>query len=69
MPDDKINHITCENCGHGSSKVTETRRIDNDDLIVSQRRRQCNKCAHKWFTYEVCREYIKAVIDGVGLRQ
>ncbi|MFB6166932.1 MAG: transcriptional regulator NrdR [Candidatus Nanohaloarchaea archaeon] len=42
--------MRCPHCGHGGSRVVETRENDSED--VTRRRRECKECGDRFTTYE-----------------
>lgn len=44
--------MTCPKCGSGDTGVTNTRI----ETYACTRRRECNKCGHKFTTYEITKE-------------
>ena len=49
--------MRCPKCGHLDDKVVDSRSVRNGDVI--RRRRICQKCSHRFTTYE---EVVKATL-------
>lgn len=54
----------CPACGHGESKVVDSRSADDGDSI--RRRRECLSCGHRFTTYERLGEQPVFVIKSDG---
>ena len=57
----------CPFCGHGETKVLETREIEGS--AVKKRRRMCAKCEKKFTTYERVKVHPLLVVKRNGERE
>ena len=59
--------MKCPYCTHETTEVVETR--DNDDLVVTRRRRECPKCTKRFTTYERIETVPLTVLKKNGTRE
>lgn len=59
--------MKCPYCGHGESKVIDSRAADEGSTI--RRRRECLACAKRFTTYEVIEKMPLVVIKKDGRRE
>ncbi len=59
--------MNCPFCHHPDSKVIDSREAQDGELI--RRRRECEKCAKRFTTYERLEENLPAVIKKDGRRE
>lgn len=59
--------MKCPYCGSNETEVIETR--DNEDLIITRRRRRCLKCDKRFTTYERIENIELYVIKKNGARE
>lgn len=59
--------MRCPFCGHGESKVVDSRSSKEGDSI--RRRRECLKCQRRYTTYERIEEVAQMVIKKDGRRE
>lgn len=59
--------MNCPFCHHSESKVIDSR--DSQDGVIIRRRRECEKCNHRFTTYERVEELLPAVIKKDGRRE
>ena len=59
--------MNCPFCHHTESKVIDSR--DSQDGEIIRRRRECEKCAQRFTTYERVEELLPAVIKKDGRRE
>ena len=54
----------CPTCGHvGQARASESKRLPNG---VRHRRRTCRECKASWFTAEVSRDALLALVDQLA---
>ncbi|MHB1392295.1 MAG: transcriptional regulator NrdR [Clostridia bacterium] len=59
--------MKCPYCGHGESKVVDSRPTDEEAAI--RRRRECEKCAKRFTTYEKIEEMPLIIVKKDGSRE
>lgn len=59
--------MKCLNCGHSDSKVIDSRTANEGTSI--RRRRECEKCEHRFTTHERIEEFFPMVVKKDGTRQ
>lgn len=59
--------MKCPFCGEGESKVTDSRVSGGGDVI--RRRRECEKCARRFTTYERVEEVLPMIVKKDGRRE
>jgi len=59
--------LKCPECGYLDSKVLDSRPSEEGNTI--RRRRECDKCHHRFTTYEKIEEYPIMVIKKNNVRQ
>lgn len=59
--------MKCPICGHDDSKVVDSRLATEGDSI--RRRRECEKCEHRFTTFERIEEVYPLIIKKDGSRQ
>lgn len=45
--------MRCDKCGSLDLRVSDSRPVQLDAIHTMRRRRRCNGCDHRWFTYEL----------------
>ena len=58
--------MRCPACGHSDSKVLDSRPTENGSI---KRRRECEKCKHRFTTYEIIDSYPAIVIKKNGTKE
>jgi transcriptional repressor NrdR len=59
--------LKCPYCGYGESKVVDSRPTDEEAAI--RRRRECEKCAKRFTTYEKIEEMPLIIVKKDGSRE
>lgn len=59
--------MRCPSCGHPRDRVIDSRSVKNETAI--RRRRECERCAHRFTTYERVEEAIPYIIKVDGRRE
>jgi len=60
-------HLKCPYCGYSESKVVDSRPTDEEAAI--RRRRECEKCAKRFTTYEKIEEMPLIIVKKDGSRE
>jgi transcriptional repressor NrdR len=59
--------MKCPFCGHPDDKVIDSRAAEKGDVI--RRRRECEKCARRFTTYERVEDVLPTVVKKDGRRE
>nr|WP_272932693.1 transcriptional regulator NrdR [Virgibacillus halodenitrificans] len=62
-----LNNVKCSNCGNKSTKVLDSRPIEEGSSI--RRRRECEQCGFRFTTFERVEEVPLIVVKKEGARQ
>ena len=58
---DKKEGVVCASCGHGVSRVMDSRAAMLGELQTTRRRRCCKDCGFRFTTYEVPAEVVQRI--------